>query len=333
MEHIALLSVPNHRPIKQRIDAFDNERSKFDDIFKFSHLTVTGSWHNGRESINFEQLTSGNLKEYILSNHHISGSYSDGAAAIFGFKDPKNNLWVGLEFSEKTLYFNTSFNRKLKYEDCATTIDNVINKRRHKWHLTAVQWLDYDDVSQILRLHIYKKFHMWDQSKPLEPWINIIIGHQISNLLRNIYGNYSRPCLRCSANEGGNFCSLYSLQCEKCPLYAKWIKTKKQAYDSKLPLPLEHHLQEVFDKPEEFFDIQRSAETVHAKMKEILKPTEYEVYQYLFIDGKKESELGELLGYKTSERNRDAGYRMIKNIKDSIIKKAKHLLYSGNLDL
>ena len=149
--------------------------------------------------------------------------------------------------------------------------------------MTAVQWLDYEDISQILRLHIYKKFDMWDQSRSIEPWLNVIISHQISNLLRNNYGNYSRPCLKCAANEGGDLCSIYVTQCNSCPLYKKWSRTKKQAYNSKLPLPLENHAQEVYDRPNNTVDIEKGLASLNDHMKKILKPIEYKVFKFLYI--------------------------------------------------
>ena len=65
--------------------------------------------------------------------------------------------------------------QKLKYEDRSEAIDNEIRKRRGKWRLTSLAWIDFDDVSQIIRIHIYKKWEQWDQERPLLPWINKII--------------------------------------------------------------------------------------------------------------------------------------------------------------
>ena len=64
--------------------------------------------------------------------------------------------------------------RKIKYEDKVDVIDKELRKRKHKWHLNAVAWFDFEDVQQIIRFHIFKKWKMWDQKRPLEPWINKI---------------------------------------------------------------------------------------------------------------------------------------------------------------
>ena len=107
-----------------------------------------------------------------------------------------------------------------KFEDYIDVIDEEIKKRRSKWKLTSITWMDFDDISQILRIHIYKKWHLYDPVKPLAPWLNRIITNQIKNLIRNNYGNYARPCLKCAASEGGDLCVIYEKQCSDCPLYA-----------------------------------------------------------------------------------------------------------------
>ena len=115
------------------------------------------------------------------------------------------------------------------FEESIHLIDEEIKKRRSKWNLTALAWMDYDDVSQIIRIHIHKKWDMYDPIKPLGPWLNRIISNQIKNLIRNHYGNYSRPCLRCAAAEGDSLCEIYQKQCSSCPLFAEWEKNKKKA--------------------------------------------------------------------------------------------------------
>ena len=37
------------------------------------------------------------------------------------------------------------------YEELFPIIDREIKKRRGKWSLTSLAWIDYDDVSQIIR--------------------------------------------------------------------------------------------------------------------------------------------------------------------------------------
>ena len=153
--------------------------------------------------------------------------------------------------------------KKPKFEECITLIDAEIIKRRGKWNLTALGWMDFDDVSQILRIHIYKKWNLYDPAKPLAPWLNRIISNQLKNLIRNNYGNFARPCLKCAAAEGDNLCKIYEKQDNSCPLYSHWEKTKKIAHDIKIPVSLENHTQEVANLPADKVDIEKAIKKVN----------------------------------------------------------------------
>jgi|TARA_R110000751_G_scaffold42088_4_gene98196 RNA polymerase sigma factor (sigma-70 family) len=224
-------------------------------------------------------------------------------------------------------------NEKLKFEDCIDRIDAEIQKRKSKWKLTSITWMDFDDISQILRIHIYKKWDMYDPSKPLAPWLNRIITNQIKNLIRNNYGNYARPCLRCAASEGGDLCVIYEKQSSTCPLYAYWEKNKKVAHDIKVPVSLENHKQDVFNMENHHLDIDAAFRKLNEILPKVLKPIEWKIYENLYIKNLSEEEVAKLMGYKTSEKNRSPGYKQIKNIKKSIILKVKKLIKNGNLDI
>jgi DNA-directed RNA polymerase specialized sigma24 family protein len=228
---------------------------------------------------------------------------------------------------------NKKSSKKPSFEESIDSINIEIIKRRGKWNLTILAWMDFEDVAQILRIHIYKKWHLYDHSKPLAPWINRIISNQIKNLIRNNYGNYCRPCLKCAAAEGVELCSIYGKQDSSCPLYANWEKTKKSAHDAKLPLSLEDHSQEVFNQPSDSLDLERAGEKLHVEMKKHLRTIEWTVYEHLYVSNKDEQELAKIMGYKTTEKNRAPGYKQIKNLKKSIIKKVKRVLDKGEIDL
>ena len=187
--------------------------------------------------------------------------------------------------------------------------------------------MDFDDVSQIIRIHIFKKWHLYDQSKSLAPWINTLISNQIKNLIRNNYGNYCRPCLKCAAAESDSLCYIYGTQCSSCPLFAQWEKTKKAAYLTKLPTPLESVQQETEKLELQEFDFNTVLKRLNLKLKKVLKSNEWTVYENLYLKNKTEQEVAKILGYKTSEKNRSPGYKQIKNIKKSIIEKAKEIIF------
>lgn len=218
------------------------------------------------------------------------------------------------------------------FEDAIDIINQEINKRRNKWSLTAISWMDFEDVAQILRIHIYKKWYQYNHQKPLGPWLNIVISNQIRNLIRNCYGNYTRPCLKCAAAEWDDGCKIYKEQCSKCPLFSHWEKNKKSAFETKLPVSLENHVQEVHNMDDEGFNLLKSIESLSKALKEILKPNEWIVYEGICLQNKKEEEIARKLGFKTTEKNRSPGYKQIKNIKKTILLKAKKCIKNGEVD-
>ena len=54
-----------------------------------------------------------------------------------------------------------------RFEDCLGEIDEEISKKRGKWNLKALPWIDYDDVSQIIRFHIFNITTFWFIKTPL----------------------------------------------------------------------------------------------------------------------------------------------------------------------
>ena len=185
-----------------------------------------------------------------------------------------------------------SENKNSTYQEYSKIIDSELLKRRGKWFLNSVPWIDYDDVCQIIRAHIYKKWHQWDQSRPLEPWLNRIISNQLKNILRNNYGNYVRPCLNCPLNQSNcstkdseGLCGFTSsgIQCNECPLYAKWEKTKKSAYNTKMTLALDHHQKEAeYITQNNTLDIDNSIDRINVLMKEKLPQKKYIIYKFFF---------------------------------------------------
>jgi hypothetical protein len=219
------------------------------------------------------------------------------------------------------------------FEDKIDIICKAINKKRSKWQLNAITWMDFDDVAQIIKLHIYKKWSMWDQSKPLEPWIGRIISNQLKNLIRNNYTNYVRPCLSCPHNMGEDQCSLTpnGLQNNICLLYAKWEKTKKSGYDLKMPVTIENHKQEIESCVDTTAFSFVSIELLNVEMQKALTSKQYSAYVMLFFEKKDEEDVAKFMGYKTNEKNRMIGYKQIKNLKKLFREKATEILNNKDI--
>lgn len=215
---------------------------------------------------------------------------------------------------------------KLKFTDCIDIINREVEKRRSRWNLKAIAWMDFDDVSQIVKIHLNKKWSKWNQNQSLEPWLNRVITHQICNLVRNNYSNVAKPCLKCPDNMGDELCSKFKKQCSLCPLYKKWEKSRKYAHNIKLPVTIEHHLSEFKTQPDDDIDIMVAADVLHQKMKVILRPLEWRIYYMVYIQNRSDDWVANKMGYKTGEAGRRNGYKRIRQLKRIIISKVKKIL-------
>jgi RNA polymerase sigma factor (sigma-70 family) len=218
------------------------------------------------------------------------------------------------------------------FEDSINIINLELKKRQSNWTLSSIQYMDYDDISQIIRIHIFQKWHLYDQTKPLEPWLNKIISHQIKNIMRNIYGNYARPCNKCSAAGADESCSIYKKQCSDCPLFAFWEKKKKPAHELVSTLQIENHINDKVEDFHHFFDIEQAAEKIHKIMEGKLKPKEWRIYKMLFIDNIPEEEVAKAMKYKCNEVDRSRS-KQLKNIQKRIIEKVKKAMENNEIDI
>lgn len=215
-----------------------------------------------------------------------------------------------------------------KFEDYIDVIETAIRKQRSRWRLDCISWFDFEDVEQVIKLHIYNKWHMWDQERPLEPWINIIVTNQIRNLVRNHYGNYIKPCATCEFNMGDDACSytFSKTQDRSCSKFANWEKTKKAAFDLKIAVPSENHMYEMGDDPDTNMNFDSCVGKLNYYMREELTDTHYKAYHMLFFEESSEEDVAKFMGYKTNEKKRKAGYRQVKNLKKMFIEKAGQIL-------
>ena len=218
------------------------------------------------------------------------------------------------------------------YEDLSDVIDKELAKRKRNWFLTSVAWLDFDDVSQIIRAHIFNKWHQWDQERPIKPWLNKIIANQMKNILRNHYSNYARPCLNCPFNCEGEYglCSFTPSgeQDKGCPLYAKWEATKKHAYNVKITLALERHVHELEDIYDNILTrgIEHSFDKLVQELQQVLNKRQFQAFKLLYIENLTDEEVAIEMGFKSTETGRKAGYKQIKNLKKLLKDKSAKIL-------
>jgi DNA-directed RNA polymerase specialized sigma24 family protein len=223
--------------------------------------------------------------------------------------------------------------KKILFEEKLPIIEVEIRKRRNKWQLNVLKWMSFEDVEQIIKLHVFKKWHMWDQSKALEPWLSRIITNQIRNLIRNNYTNYVKPCMNCPYNLGDEFCALNisGNQDSSCEKYAIWEKSKKHGYNIKLPLELENHSREVEEISWDQVDFSQSIDLLNKEMKKVLSENYFRAYEMLFFEKKTDEDVAKFLGYRSSEKNRKIGYKQIKNLKKLFRDKAIEILKNKDI--
>lgn len=209
------------------------------------------------------------------------------------------------------------------FESAYTEINRILESKRHKWTLRAIPSIDYSDVKQIIILHIWKKWSLYDPTQKLGPWISRIVTRQMINLIRNVYSSYSRPCLKCSENQGGDLCGIYGHQTNQCPLYALWEQTKKRAFNVKLAVSTENHQQEISEIPDQSINVEKAIEVVYEHLKTKLRPIELKVFEMIYIKHMDEEEVAKEMGYVAGEDNRKPGYSRISQIKRIIINKIK----------
>lgn len=205
------------------------------------------------------------------------------------------------------------------YNDKIEEIDDLLNKLRGKWQLDSIQWMDYDDVSQHIRRHIWLKWDLWQQHRPFAPWCRTVIANQIINLIRNNYGSFARPCLNCPHNIDGEACDFTKSKAQdnSCELYAKWEKKRSHIYNLKITVPLEdrvvaNNTTELLD----YFDFEESAKNLHKLvLKELANARQRDIYSMLYIEHLDDDLIAAKMGFTADGKKQGSRYKQLNNLK------------------
>ncbi len=218
------------------------------------------------------------------------------------------------------------------FEQRLPVIQAEIEKRRHKWTYTR---LDFADVQQKILEHIFKKYYQYEESKgEFTHWINKLISSRIKNILRDELTKYSRPCIvGCRFNLGDTHCGYTKsgMQCDECPLYKSWRERKQSHFNVEQSLPLETHEQEVNSLPGEFVDYEGAKKVLDREMKVKLKPFEYRIYHLLYVEHKTPEQVGKILKYKRSKNSDIHGYQAQRKVRKKIVEIAKKIILEEGL--
>ena len=205
-----------------------------------------------------------------------------------------------------------------EFDDQREALEELLKRYRPKWQLSALAWMDYDDVCQIIRLHIYKKWHLWDQSRPFRPWASMIVSNQIKNLIRNNYSSFAKPCLRCPHNMGANNCSFTKSkeQDESCPDFLKWKKKKEGAFNIKLPLVLEEGIATGTSNIKDFLDYKTSSKKLHKLVMDQLNEKHKKIYYMLYVENMDDNDVAMKFGFKAdAAKRKKPRYKQMANLK------------------
>lgn len=218
------------------------------------------------------------------------------------------------------------------FEDYSDELDALLKNSEVKWGFD-LGFIDYNDVSQIIRIHIYNKFHLWKPEKgTFKVWAGRVIKNQVINLKQRLLNKFRSPCTQnCPYNQGGNQCARTpsGKQCEECPLFAKWEKRKKAGYE----IVTARSLDETFEDDEDprfqpaggEVDISGAILKLHELMLAALEGNLRKFYQLKYIDGHGDEVVAFAFGFTTCEEGRVPGYRQMYNL-DSQIKKKVHFI-------
>lgn len=222
---------------------------------------------------------------------------------------------------------------KPTFESLIPSIEAQIEKRKGSWRLAAVAW---EDVRQQLLTKVFFKYHLFIPSRgKFSHWLSKVITYEKINILRNNHSKFSRPCVTgCPHNAGGDACfaTPSKVQCAECPLYRKWERSKIDHYRVQQTLPLENHLQEANSKPNDLvFDMEGPKAVIDEKMKGKLNEEDYTIYRMIYIDGKTEKEVGQLLGYKKTGAKTYEGYQTLLKLRKHIVAMAREIIEEENL--
>ena len=221
-----------------------------------------------------------------------------------------------------------------KFEDYSKELDSLLKSAEQKWGLNLPS-VSYEDIAQIIRLHIYNKFYLWDFKKAkFATWAKKVISNQITNLKKKYYLRFCSPCFHCKFNQGGDACARNpsGKKNEECKEFLKWSKGKSAGQN----INFAQSLDEKFEDNEETSKIQVSGDLInmseatarlHELMLGALEDKLHKFYTLRYIEGHGDDLIALAFGFTTTEEGRAPGYRQIYNM-EAEIKKLAHFILS-----
>lgn len=222
----------------------------------------------------------------------------------------------------------------MTYEDKSEDIEELLKRNRVRWQLDAINWMDYDDVCQMIRFHIFKKWHLWDQDRPFRPWAAQIISNQIKNMVRNNYTNYAKPCIKCPHYLGADGCSFTKegIQNEECNLFAKWKAKKENVYNLKIPLPIEDSISLGETFIQDNLDYEAARDRLHILVMNELNEKHKRIYEMLYLEHASEEDVAKAFKFKGDKTKRKkVRYKQISNLQKKFYALAAEVIKNNDI--
>ena len=194
----------------------------------------------------------------------------------------------------------------IKFEDKIECIDALIQKNRGRWRLPDIGGFGFEDLAQVIRLHIHNKWDQWDQKRPFEYWCNKIIINQIKNTIRNRYSRDAPPCASCPFDRGGDLCGYTKsgAKCGECPSFKKWSKKKRNKFLLKTATSIDS---DNFRETQDFSDpitsirLEICVGKFHHFICKFLNPKMINFYGLIYIENLKDEQVIERLKSKNGK--------------------------------
>jgi len=227
------------------------------------------------------------------------------------------------------------------FEDVEPNIEKLLNRYKNKWNLDVIKHYEFEDFKQDVKLHIYLKFSKWKQEEPFDPWCSRVIHNQLINKKRNLFTNHNKPCSDCYFNNGGNSCGFTKskIQDDQCSKFKQWSSGKKNAYEIKTASDIDSYAAELNQIQDSEIDYEKFLNSIRKEIVDRIENNKYKmtvttlkIFDMTYMEKKEDREISKSLGYTTSEKNRNPGYRNLSLHRKIIKEIAKEILKREDYD-
>lgn len=199
--------------------------------------------------------------------------------------------------------------------------------------------MSFEDVSQIIRTHIYHKFHKWNPEKgKFSTWAKRVISNQIINIKKKNFLRFQSPCSDCPFNMGDNRCGQNpsGKKNEECEKFRKWAKTKASGQSLVSPASLDERYEDESHELKiqvsgDILDLTEATERLHKLMMATLKDNFRIFYELRYLKGLPDEAISLAFGFTTSEEGRLPGYRQIYNMEAEIRQTARYIVSTKDI--